>query len=191
MLPDNTYSTIPIPGLWTVPDDRVTTPIVDYERGGIALNNTSQGLRAKNWKAWLDDQKVMVQGEGDAFSTQLFEENQITELALAFDQNMRWSIGYVAAGILKLRWYDSNVNAYVISTFAEARNPKMALDDKRPLADQTSDIIFAYIRGNSLYYRQQRDRFTIERLLKDELFPGTKLKNIGLNKNLRMQFELV
>lgn len=191
MLPNNVASSVPIPGLWTVPDDRVTTPIVDYERGGIALNDTSQGLRVKNWKAWLDDKKVMVQGEGDAFSTELFEENQITELALAFDQNMRWSIGYVAAGVLKLRWYDSNVNARVVTVFTEARNPKMALDDKRPLADQTSDMILAYIRGNELYYRQQRDRFTVERMLKDELFPGTRLKNIGLSRALRMQFELV
>jgi hypothetical protein len=191
MLPDNVTSSIGFGGLFVSPDDRVTTPIVDYERGGIALLDTSQGLQVKNWRVYLEDVNVYVLGEGDPSPTLLFSESQITEISLAFDQNMRWSVGYIANGVLKLRWYDSTVSARVTTTFEAAVNPKMALDDKRALSVDTSDMILAYLRGSTLYYRQQRDRFLIERALRTDLFPGTKLKNIGMNKNLRMQFELV
>lgn len=191
MLPGNVASSIGFGGLYIAPDDRVTTPIVDYELGGVALLDTSQGLQVKNWKLYLEDNNVYVLGEGDPTPTLLFSESQVTEISLAFDQNMRWSVGYIANGVLKLRWYDSQVAARVTTTFSTAVNPKMCLDDKRDLSIDSSDVILAYLRGNTLYYRQQRDRFTIERALRTDLFPGTKLKNIGMNKNLRLQFELV
>ena len=193
MLPENRSSSIPLGGFFMSPDDRVTTPIVDYELGGIALNDVTQGLQVKPWKVYLDDVHVYVQPDGGA-PTLLFSETKITELALCFDQQMRWTVGYVADGILKLRWFDSSVppnGARVISVFDQVRNPKMALDDKRPLQLANSDMILAYLKGNSLCYRQQRDRFQIERVLETNLFPGTKLKNIGMNKQLRMQFEKV
>lgn len=190
MLPQNTSSSISFGGMYYPPDERVTTPIVDYELGGIALQDTSQGLLVRAWRARLDDRVVKLQPDGGA-EIALFEESDITEIALCFDQNMRWCVAYVQQGVLKLRWYDSLVAAYVTTVFTEAANPKMALDDKRVSQSEVSDMILAYLRGTSLYYRQQRDRFQIERLLRSNLFPGTKLKNIGMNRNLRMQFELV
>ena len=177
-------------GLFYPPDDRVTTPIVDYEMGGIALLDTSMGLNFRPWRVRLDQYQVKLQPDGGA-ETVIFEGTNITELSLCFDQNMRYSVGYVQDGILKLNWFDSVANARVITVFAAAVNPKMSLDDKRAMELATSDMILAYIRGNTLYYRQQRDRFTIERSLRTNLFPGTKLKNIGMSKNMRMQFELV
>lgn len=192
MLPDNTASSIGFGGLYYSPDDLVTTPLVDYESGGLVLNDSSAGLFAAKWKAWYDGTQVWVQSEiGEPIL--LFEELFITEITLCFDQNMRWSIGYVAQGVMKLNWYDTYLNARVQTVIpGEANyNPKMCLDDKRAMSIQTSDMIFAYLRGNSLYYRQQRDRFQVEYFLRDGLFPGTKLKNIGMNKNMRLQFELV
>lgn len=191
MLPDNTYSTVPVSGLFLSPDDYVTTPLVDYEIGGVELLDASQGLMRRIWKCWLqNDLQVMLQGDGGE-PVLLFEAPQITELALCFDQNMRWSVGYVQQGVLKLNWYDSSVSDRVVTVFADAANPKMALDDKRESQLINSDMILAYIRGNALYYRQQRDRFLIERLLRSNLFPGTKLKGIGMSNALRLQFELV
>lgn len=172
------------------PEERVTTPAVDYELGGIALQDTSQGLLVRAWRVRLDDRLVKLQPDGGA-EIVLFEESDITEIALCFDQNMRWCVAYMQQGILKLRWYDSSAAAYITSVFSDAVNPKMTLDDKRPSQSEVSDMILAYLRGTTLYYRQQRDRFAVERVLRTGLFPGTKLKNIGMNRNLRMQFELV
>lgn len=173
------------------PDNWVTTPLVDYELGGVALTDASQGLMVKPWKCWLDQFNVWLQAEDSDTPILLFQEVGLTEIALCFDQNMRWSVAYVQDGILKLRWWDSLVNSYVTTVFDVARTPKMALDDKRATQQANSDMILAYMRGNALYYRQQRDRFAIERLLRDNLYPNTKLKNIGMGKNLRMLFELV
>lgn len=190
MLPDNTHSTIAIPGLFLMPDDRVTTPLSDYEWGGVALTDASQGLMLKVWRCWLDRYDINLQVEGGPVMT-IFQEIDVTEIALCFDQNMRWSVAYIQGGILKLRWFDSVLGQYVVSVFTEARTPKMALDDKRQTHLDTSDMVLAYMRGSTLYYRQQRDRFMVERVLRDNLYPNTKLKNIGMGNKLRMQFELV
>jgi hypothetical protein len=190
MLPTNTASTLPVGGLFLPPDSSVTTPLVDYERGGIAINNTSQGLLTTNWKCWMEVYDVMLQPEGGD-PILLFTEIGITELALCFDQNMRWSVAYIHNGILKLRWFDTVVSAYVTTVFSTAVNPKMCLDDKRISQLGSSDMLLVYIKDRKLCYRQQRDRFTIERILKSDLFPNAKLKNIGMTKNLRIQFELV
>jgi hypothetical protein len=50
-------------------------------------------------------------------------------------------------------------------------------------------VIFAYIRGDALYYRQQRDRYQQERLLAGSV-PGA-LNKIGMNAENRFQFEFV
>lgn len=190
MLPDNTSSSIAIGGVYLPPDDRVTSPLVDYESGGMALLDASAGMFARVWKAWLQGTDVWLQPEGGE-AVLLFQEVDITEIALAFDQNMRWAMAYIKQGTLHLRWFDPQINDHIVSTFAQGVNPKMALDDKRTAQLGNSDIILAYIRDSTLYYRQQRDRFGIERVLRTNLFTGTRLKGIGMNKNLRLQFELV
>lgn len=190
MLPDNTRSSILVSAKFIEPAGWRTSPMVDYEMAGINHLDTSQGLMAKIWKCWYDDNRVKVQPEGGAV-TDLFVALRITELALAFDQNMRWSVAYIQDGMLKLRWYDSQVGAHVISEFADCRNPRLTLDDKRPGATGRSDIILAYLRGNNLCYRQQRDRFGVEYTLRDDLYPYATLGDIGMTQNLRMKFELV
>lgn len=191
MLPENTYSTIPLAGLYLPPDDLVITPLVDYEDGGVGIQDASQGLMGYTWRCWLDNQlDIKLQRVGLPAIT-LFQQTDVTELALAFDQNMRWAVAYIHEGILKLRWYDTTASGYVTTVFAASKNPKLALDDKRVRQSSNSDIIMAYIRDNNLCYRQQRERFTVERILRANMFPNTKLKNIGMSRNLRLQFELV
>ena len=190
MLPQNRSSSISFGGIYLPPDERTTSPLVDYEMGSLAINDASGGLMQRAWKSYMDDIHVMLQPDGGA-PMLLFSALDITELALAFDQNMQWTIGYIQAGVLKLRWFDSLSGGYVTSVFDNARNPRMTLDDKRAETLAQSDVILAYLRGTSMYYRQQRDRFLIERELRSNIYPGMKLKNIGMNRNLRLQFELV
>jgi len=190
MLPSNTHSSIALGGFYLPPDDKLTSPIVDYESGGMALLDASAGLFARAWKLWVQDINVWLQPEGGD-SILLFTEVGIQEVSLAFDQNMQWSVAYTVNGIMKLRWYDPLESDHVITVFGAALNPRLALDDKRHAERTTSDIILAYINGSNLCYRQQRDRYETERVLRENLYPGTKLKNIGMNKNLRLQFELV
>lgn len=189
MLPDNRASSISFGGIYLPPDDRVVSPLVDYERGGVALNDASEGLMGYNWKCFLDGEDVFLQRDDEA-PVFIFTQAQISEISFCFDQNMHYCVSFIQEGVLKLRWFDSFVNNYVTTTFEQAINPRLTLDDKRSESLQTSDIILAYIRGRTLYYRQQRDRFDIERALRTDLFPGARLRNIGMNKNWRVQFEL-
>lgn len=193
MLPDNVASSLPLygGGLYLSPDEQVVKPYIDFERAGVAQLDTSQGLLVKNWRLWLEDgRKVMLQPDGGA-ATMLFEDSGLTEVSFTFDQNMRWSAAYLRFGVLTLRWYDSLVSNHVVSSFGPGRCPRLTLDDKRNENLGNSDVVFAYIKGDDLCYRQQRDRYLVERVLKADLYPGTRLRGIGMNKNLRLQFELV
>ena len=189
-LPQDTASAIPMAGNYISPDDRVTGSSEDFEAGGVAVQDTTQGLSAYVWRLWVDGLDVKLQREG-ASATVLFQQAAIQEVALAFDQAMRPQVAYTVGGAMYLRWYDSVSQAYVVSSFGAGRNPRLTLDDKRLSQISRSDVIFAYLRGDGLYYRQQRDRFATERTLRTGIASSLRLRNIGMNKNLRLQFELV
>lgn len=188
-LPGNVPSSIPLAGLYLPPDDRVTTGAEDFEDGGVAVQDRSQGLSGHTWRIWVDGLDVNLQREGAA-ATVLFQASGITEVALAFDQSMRPSVAYTVGGTLYLRWYDSVASAYVTTAFGAGKNPRLALDDKRLSQITRSDVIFAYLRNGGLYYRQQRDRYGVEYTLRTGIGAGIRLRNIGMSMNLRMQFEL-
>lgn len=191
MLPDDSASSIAVPDLMLAPDSYVTSPLVDYEMGGVALNDASQGLRVKTWQLYVAGNTVTVKPEGGN-ATALFSRAGISELALAFDQNMRPAVAFLQSQRLYLYWFDSQSGGFVFTSFGAATSPRLALDDKRPSQlGPRSDIILAYIRDDALWYRQQRDRFLIERKLRDNLVPGTRLRAMGMGKALRMQFELI
>lgn len=192
-LPEDTYSSLAVSSLFLPPDDLGGGSLItDYEQGGVALNDPSLGLRVKTWRAWFDknDGWVYLQAGNDT-PIQFLQDSTITELSLAFDQNMNVTLAYMANGVCKLRWYDTLISAYTTTTFAGARSPRVALDDKRPVLLGSSDVILAYIRAGTLYYLQQRDRYTVEYELRTDIPDSQRLRNIGMNRNLRMQFEIV
>ncbi len=190
MLPDNTFSSISVSDVLLSPDDRTTSALLDYERGGVALLDASEGLLGYTWRCFTAGSDVLVQRDGQA-PIVLFQATDITELSFTFDQNMHYCIAYIQQGVMRMRWFDSAVNGFVVSDFGAAINPRLTLDDKRSEAAQTSDIILAYLKDTRLCYRQQRDRFLIEYTLRGGLFPGTRLGNVGMTKALRLQFELL
>lgn len=170
-----------------------TSKIVDYEDGGVGIQDVSEGLLFQRWRALLfnpgqSDSYVQL----DAPSVTPFALVSLpglTEISISFDQLMQPTLAYVQDGIAYLRWYDSAAAEYVTDTIgAGIITPRVSLDDKRYIASngyQSSDVILAYVKGGNLYYRQQRDRYTIERLLKTGVKPLIK---IGFNRGLRFQF---
>lgn len=191
MLPDNSLSSIPAPGAYLPPDDQTPPALTDYELGGVAINDASQGLRVKVWTLFVDHEDVKLQPAGGGAVT-LFSATGISDIALAFDQNMHPAVAYLQAGELKLRWYDATLGQTVTSSFGAARSPKLSLDDKRESATRAgrSDVVLAYLRGGGLYYRQQRDRFTIERLLTGGIGQEALLRSMGMSRRGRLQFEV-
>jgi hypothetical protein len=117
----------------------------------------------------------------------------ITELSLSFDQNMRPAVAYVVAGQAYLYWYNSVTELQETWTLpADVKSPFLSLDDKRdPATTITSnDTLLFYIRGTSLYYRQQRERYVTERLLKTYPDSNIRVGRAGMSRGLRMQIQI-
>lgn len=88
-----------------------------------------------------------------------------------------------------LYWYNPAINDYDTTTFIGCRNLRVALDDKREMTIADSDVILTYLKGNSLYFRTQRDRYGVEYLLRDGVVGW--IRRFGMNDTLRMQWEIM
>lgn len=192
-LPSDQLSTTPAPARFLGSRGLPTSKTVDYEDGGIALNDPSKGLLYQRWRARLfNSGKVDAHVMLDAREVPEFvwlTVPYMTEISFSFDANMQPVVAFVASGQSYLNWYDSSENDYVTTSLgADITTPRVALDDKRYVATngyQLSDVILAYIRAGNLYYRQQRDRYGVERLLATNVKP---LIRIGFNRGLRFQW---
>ena len=192
-MPQNTLSTESKPRQFVGARSLAITRILDYEDAGRAINDASQGLLYQRWRARLFEQgtadSVVVLDAPEVAPFELVRLPGITEISISFDQQMRPTLAYVQSGVSYLRWFDTVPGQYVTTTLgADIITPRVTMDDKRLTGSngyQSNDVILAYIRAGNLYYRQQRDRFTIERLLKVGVKPLIK---IGMSRGLRLQF---
>ena len=190
MFPNNAMSAMPMTSLFLSPDIERATASEDFEDGGIALQDSSQGLSGFRWRCYFDASNVFVQRDGSS-PVNIFSQAGITEIAFAFDQNMRHNVAYrLTNERVYLRWFDSVAQAYAVTDFGPAKNPRMALDDKRMSQVNNSDVILAYLRDGQVFYRMQRDRYATEYVVASGLADTIRLRNIGMGRNLRFQFEL-
>ena len=171
------------------PDTLKTSGLTDREMGGVALGDASRGLSDWLWTVEVIDDNVVLTREGEPSITLLVQEN-IVDIALAFDQNMRPVIAWQdTTDKLFLRSYDGVTNLFVVMDMGTGRCPRLSLDDKRQIALSTNDVIFAYIREAALYYKQQRDRYLTEYFVATVPNGAQQLNGIGMG-GLHFQFEL-
>jgi hypothetical protein len=185
-LPNNQLAATPVPSGYLAPDAhaRVNT-LYDYERGGWALNDASEGLLGYDWKVWVEGDDILLARAPYDSPTTLFTAAGTTWVSLAFDQNMRPNVAYMQAGACKLWWYDTTIPGATTTTFADCASPMLCLDDKRQGADSYNDVLFFYVRAGSIRYRQQRDRYGTERNL--TAVPDGTILQVGMAQNLRVQ----
>ena len=191
-LPGNALSVPARPGT-LLPPDNLGRPLrtTDYELGGIALNDPSQGLQVRNWRLTLVGNEVRVAGDPYTTETVVFTEAGITEVSMAFDANMQPAVAYLAFSIAKLRWYDATVPGYdTVILPSDARSLALTMDDKRDSAAAYRDVMLFYFRTNRLFYRQQRERFLTERLLATFVAADLEIARVGMNDALRLQIEV-
>jgi hypothetical protein len=196
-LPDNTLSANSNFSSFLQPDALGRgDDLEDYELGGIALNDPSQGLKVKNWKARALNGSNEIRVSADPYNIEipLVSADNITEVSLAFDQNMRPALAYITNGQAKLYWYDSVVEAQVTTVLAaDITSVFLTMDDKRPAMTllNRNDILLFYVRAGNLYYRQQRDRYDTERFLVALAEPTMKLRKCGMATGLRVQIQVI
>lgn len=186
MLPDNVLSSVPVRGNLTGARAMAVTRYIDYEDGGVALNDSSMGSQYQVWRARLIRNQVLLSAPNTPEFV-LFQGSGISEISFTFDQNMRPVLAFVQAGQPKIWWYDPSSSGQVVTNLpASAITPRVILDDKRAQENSISDVILAYVRNGGLYYRQQRERYLIERLLASGITSG--ILRIGFSDQLRLQF---
>lgn len=176
-----------IESVFLFPDSLEKFGLTDYERSGIDIQNPSQGINSQIWTCRVVGNNVYVQREGRE-SEFMFSRPNISEISFAFDQNMNPHFAYTVGEEVFLRWFDSVTQQFITTNFGTGRNPKLTMDDKRDTSLQINDILFAYMRGGILCYRQQRDRFSIERVLQSGLPSDIALDTIGMSSVLRIRF---
>jgi len=143
----------------------------DWEMGGKALNDPSEGLRVQLWKFTLVVDEVTGASSiyveaPSVVKTLLFTGTDVSEIAGAFDQNMNPVVAYMESTTPKLWGWDPTAGAMVHTSLpAGCYDLRVSLDDKRRFNVAESDVILSYVRGGSLYYRYQRDRYLVEYLL--------------------------
>jgi hypothetical protein len=195
MIPDKKLSSQPIVSEFLHPDELFDycMQMVDYELGGVALNDPSQGFLVYVWRVRIVGLDIIIDApdvpeiEPVVLLTTTARASSVT---LAFDQNMNPALAYVELGVGKFWWYDSNIPGQTTTILGPGvLSPRTFLDDKRTRQTLTSDILLFYLRDGALYFRAQRDRFTIEYWLKDTAAIG--IARQGMNSGSRVQIELV
>lgn len=121
-LPGNTLSSSPVPSAFVVPDDAQRADLrIDYEMGGAAVGDPSQGLLVQAWRAWSDGIDVWCAPDATLSPvTHLLAGSNITEVSFCFDQNMRPTVAYMDDSGCNLYWYDTLAGATVTTNFPGA-----------------------------------------------------------------------
>ena len=192
MIPSTPLVVLRPEGIYLAPDDISPGLLYDYELGGLALEDASEGLEYQNWVCWFDGASVRAKPVSDTGNgTVLISITGVTRLSFALDLDMRPYVAYTLSdGVSRFYWYNPALPAHTTSVYTGTRTPRVCYDDKRSSSMFTSDIVIAYLKGSDLCYRQQRDNFTVEYTRYTDLPLSARLINVGKTTAHQLQFEI-
>lgn len=173
-----------------------SSELVDYEMGGVAIQNPSKGLRYQVWKGWWDstNSTAYLEPEDTGVPIAIHTASNVEEFCFTFDQNMRWSTACRLTGnTVEHRWYDAAAEAYVTTTYPSITSVRLTLDDKRDMQVQLggTDMILTYISGGQVKWRVQRDRFLTEYAHPGPAISGSfRISHFGMNTKNRLQWRI-
>lgn len=183
-------STTPVYGPWLYRMRSRKVPLIDYERGGVALDDPSQGLDGYDWTVKYDpaDSGIYVwrEDQGEASKVLLLTKPGVTRICLAFDQNMRAHVAWEDASGVTLRRY--NGTAMEEMPIPNASSPCLTLDIHQLEFVTNSDILLGYNNGTNLCVRVQREVYAVEHVQGD--VGNAPLMMMGANTSFRMQWRM-
>ncbi|WP_368880693.1 hypothetical protein [Shewanella algae] len=139
----------------------------ELEIGPNNLNNSDGGLKESIWLFEFDGSAVTAAkynsdiGEFEQGHV-LFESSNIVNLSATFDQLGRPLVFYDTGSELFLYWYDPVLGDNTTTILGVGAYPFATFDMRWDTSNGTSDAILFYIRNGVIYYRYQRDRYSIE-----------------------------
>ena len=197
MILDNTLNLDASIGLFLSPDDRKRDNLLeDLEKGGLFVNNPAGELQLTNWHIYNVGFDIFCNRLIDTDEPKfLFSVSTVpSEINFTFDSNMQPQVAYVENGVVKFRWFDSEVEKFTTTIYENVYSPRLCLDDKRKLETAYRDVLLFYIKigpPDKLCYRQQRDRYTIERELMEVPENTKRLGRVGMATTRRVQIEFI
>lgn len=168
-------------------------PYEDYEYGSLALQDPTGGLQQAVWQAKTDGSAITLQRLPDGLVEPLaVSSGFVTEVSLAFDSDMYLYLAWVEDDVVRLSWRGQSL------VLEDAYSPRLTLDDKRPGQELLRDVLLFYLRNlpgedlgegvpPALCYRQQREQFSVERVLARISPIATGLGAVGMNTEHRLQ----
>jgi hypothetical protein len=193
MIKSDVFTSTTAPDSWLSPDSINTgSEINEKESGGIALSNPSLGIAGYTWSCQytaLTGSITLINETTAVSSTILNGIFNLATLSFAFDANMRPAIGYTLLdGTSYLYYYDSLTESYSTLTLpAGSYSLRLTHDDKRyeMVVLNVTDILVFYVRGSTVYYRLQRERYQTEHQIAT-VTPGTRLRKAGMTTGLQI-----
>ena len=160
---------VPTKGLYRfkAPKNRHHEMTVAFTEGGPVLADASKGLVGYVWKAFLNDysQVVVKREDQDELHVITTKEN-ITQLDVTIDQNMRPFLTYVANGLPYYFHFNAEDSTYSeVALDPSIKFPRCELDMREEYNIPQSDIILGYTRDGNLCYRIQRERYGKEYII--------------------------
>lgn len=190
MLPENKVTVTKQPPQWYVPE-RLNQRI-DYEKGGIALQNPSWGLNYQLWTLEYReyDHTLVLRGQivpDIILKTGLVD---VISVGLSFDQNMTPIYFYSIGTQTFFNWVTPEGVAQEI-ILPNIRNPQLSRDEYRDFNLHNADVILSYVSGKQLIVRYQRHRFLPQYAQAIYTLPSDyEVVQVGLTKRMRYEFFL-
>lgn len=186
-IPGNVFTVVPDTAQFIDPYSDVFEATRMRCRGGLAIGDAFGGRDIRNWVVEYNQPTISVFPEGQPVAFTL-SVSGVETVSLAFDNNMGITLAWQIGTTSSLYYFDSLAANYITRDFIDTTSCRVCVDDERDFSNASSDVIFAYTKtDNTVCWRQQRDRYDIERIV------GTSAKRIfrlGPNQKRRLQFEL-
>lgn len=164
-----------------------TSDLLDFELGGVALQDVSSGLNSNQWSCYYLDGGVVLD-DGNGFTKKVLNVGDLKQLCFCFSISMIYYIAYTTDDGCYLYWYDTQTNDYSTLKLPDGtENPQLSLDERRTFNLNNADVILSYTNSGRLICRNQRDRFGVEYVLSEETVG--KLVQTGITKNGRFSFK--
>jgi hypothetical protein len=186
-------STEPDVSAYLPPDDVDHTLNDDWEKGPIALNDTSGGMANQDWHLTFAAGDFTLTPSDTGSPTVILSGIDSVQCSFAFDQNGQPAITWIdSSDGGHIWWFDIQTGQPEIFDF---QNPVtsvgLCLDDKRPREVGINDMLLWYTipaagpDHYSLHNREQRDRFLTDYPMADPVWPF--IHKLGMNSELRVQ----
>lgn len=188
MIPLNTFTAEPIYSPLLDPYSDEFTPFSDRHRGGIAISDGSKGRDYQIWEIRYADGVASIYLEESLIPSYSISIPEPDMISVAFDNNMRPTIAYVISNVGYLYYYDTLTESYSTISISGITSSRARIDDVSDFYNSTSDVLWIYTLGDTVRWRQQRDRYTVEYIV--GAAGGKVIKKAGMNQLRRFQIEL-